>query len=101
MGSTQSFFGNSFIMVYYSNEFIDVIIIFIFYLNYFSTNGVSKARDLNELNIKIIEPKKILRCLSVNFCMELCSSVSKNIQTKCMFIIVICYKNYMKFEFFI
>ncbi|XP_060880843.1 uncharacterized protein LOC132952538 [Metopolophium dirhodum] len=45
-------------------------------------NDVSKACDLNELNIKIMEPKKILRCFSVNFCMELCSSVSKNIQTK-------------------
>jgi len=78
-----------------------MIIFFITFLLIFSNNDVSNACDLNELNIKIMEPKKMLRCFSVNFCMELCSSVSKNIQTKCMFLIVICYKchkNYMKFK---
>lgn len=49
------------------------------------SNNVSKACDLNELNMKIMEPKTILRCFSIHFCMQLCSSVSKSMENKCLF----------------
>ncbi|XP_025416590.1 uncharacterized protein LOC112687852 isoform X2 [Sipha flava] len=45
-------------------------------------SGSSKAHDLDELDMKIMEPKTIIRCFSVNFCLQLCTSVSKNIENK-------------------
>lgn len=38
-----------------------------------------------------MEPKTIFRCFSVNFCMQLCTSISKNIQNKCLLFILIVY----------
>lgn len=64
------------------------------FLYWYFSNNISEAHELNELNIKIMEPKIILKCFSVNFCMQLCLSVSKEIHKRLFYNIILINNTY-------